>query len=399
MAALLLAGFLVPAGMAVANRSAPAIEVAAALAAVAGWGMAGAPGGARLFAAPLARSGLARVGWAFAALAAASLFWSIDRAATLRTLSQMAPVVVAGVVLTTLAPRLWSREAAARWLWAGLMIAAALIVIEGLWSPPLPLRRLIKARAYLPDLKRSATPLAVLAFPALALMAPVEGASGRRVAVLGLALIVASAMAIGVAQSGSAMLGLVVGLLVYGVARAAPRLATGLLAGAALLALALAPIAAPVMAQARHGFAFLERFHANHRLSIWRAFGERVWERPWLGHGFGASDKVWALPRADGEPDMTARLVIENIHPHSQPLQIWVELGALGAALTAVVIVTLALRLSRDDPRRAAPRLATLAAAFATAIASFGVWQAWWAAVLGVAAAFFAVERASAARS
>lgn len=384
--------------MAVANRSAPAIEVAAALVALAAWVMAGAPGGSRLIAASATGSRVARLGWGLAAFALASLLWTIDRAATLRALVQMTPVVVAGVALTALAPRLWTREAAARWLWAGLMIAAALILIEGLWSPALPLRRLVKARAYLPDLKRSATPLAILVFPALALMAPAAGARGRRSVALGVVLILLAAAAIVVAQSGSAMLGLLAGLCVYGLARAAPRLAAGALAGAVLVALVCAPLLSPVMTYARGGFAFLERFHASHRLSIWRAFGERVWERPWLGHGFGASDKVWALPGPDGAPDITARLVIENIHPHSQPLQIWVELGALGAALTALLVVLLALRFMRDDPRRAAPRLAALAAAFATAIASFGIWQAWWGAVLGLAAAFFAVERASASR-
>ena len=382
--------------MAVANKSAPAVEVAAALAALVGWALAGAPGGGRFFACAALRTGLARLGWAFAALAVASLIWTIDRRDTGKTLIQMAPVIVAGVVLVALAPRLWTREAAARWLWAGLMVAAALILLEGLWTPPLPLRRLVRAREYLPDLKRSATPLAVLVFPALALLAPAVGRPDRRAWMLGLAVLVAVAAAIAVAQSGSAMLGLGVGLLVWAAAFAAPRLAAGALAAAALLALALAPLLAPLMARWRGDFALLERFHANHRLSIWRAFGERVWERPWLGHGFGASDKVWALPRPDGEVDLTARLVLENLHPHSQPLQIWVELGAAGAALAAAMIVALALRLTRDDPRRAPARLGALAAAFATAIASFGAWQAWWGAVLALAIAFFAVERASA---
>lgn len=379
--------------MAVANRSAPAVEVAAALAALVGWALAGAPGGAKLWAAALATP-LARLGWAFAALAALSLAWTIDRAATGRALVQMAPVVVAGVVLVALAPLLWTREAAARWLCAGLLLAAALIAVEALWSPPLPLRRLVRARQYIPDLKRSATPLAALAFPALALLAGARSRAAARA--LGAAVVAAAGSAIALAQSGSAMLGLGCGLAVYALARLSARLAAALLAGAALATLILAPLLAPVMAHARADFAFLERFHASHRLSIWRAFAERVWERVWLGHGFGASDKLWAAPRPDGAPDLTGRLVLENLHPHSQPLQIWVETGALGAALAGAAIALLALRLARDAPARAAPRLAALAAAFATGVASFGAWQAWWGAVLALAAAFFAVERRAA---
>jgi O-antigen ligase len=395
--ALVLAGFLAPVGMAVANRSAPAIEVAAALSAVLGWALAGAPGGTRMLARACLRSPLAKAGWAFASLAGASFAWTIDRHATAKALTQMAPVVLAGVALVALAPRVWTRDAARRWLWAGVFVASGLILIEAFWSPPLPLRRLIHARESFSDLKRSATPLAILVFPALAFLAPARGRGGRfglREMAVATALIIAAAVAFVAAQSGSAMLGLCVGLGVYALALVSHRLAAAALGAATLLALAAAPLLAPMMANARADFALLERFHANHRLSIWRAFGERVADHPMLGHGFGASESVAAAARPNGEIDLTARLVINSIHPHSQPLQIWVELGALGAALAALVVILLTLRLMRDDPRSAPPRLAALAAAFATAIASFGAWQAWWAAILGLTAAFFAVERA-----
>lgn len=392
--ALVLAAFLVPVGMAVANRSAPAIEVAAALAALIGWALAGAPGGGRMVAQAALGSPLAKAGWAFAALAAASLAWTIDRHATTKYLTQMAPVAFAGVALVALAPRVWTRDSARRWLCAGLFVASGLILIEAFWSPPLPLRRLVHIRESFSDLKRSATPLAVLVFPALAFLTPARGRVGLREAAVATALIVAAASAFFAAQSGSAMLGFCVGFGVYALALVSHRLAAVALGAAALLALAAAPLVAPIMANARADFALLERFHASHRLSIWRAFGERVADHPVLGHGFGASESVAAAARPNGEIDLTARLVIDGIHPHSQPLQIWVELGALGAAFAALVVIVLTLRLMRDDPRGAPPRLAALAAAFATAIASFGAWQAWWAAILGLTAAFFAVERA-----
>jgi O-antigen ligase len=68
------------------------------------------------------------------------------------------------------------------------------------------------------------------------------------------------------------------------------------------------------------------------------------------------------------------------LHPHNVPLQAWLELGAPGAILLALVIARLWLGLpARPWPRLYAAAVAgSLAAALAVALGSYGMWQEWW---------------------
>jgi O-antigen ligase len=72
-------------------------------------------------------------------------------------------------------------------------------------------------------------------------------------------------------------------------------------------------------------------------------------------------------------------------HPHNAALQIWVELGFIGAALAAAVLACV-LRGLYDLPlAKLAPRLTLLTGGAAIALVGHGAWQGWWAAALGAA--------------
>jgi hypothetical protein len=87
----------------------------------------------------------------------------------------------------------------------------------------------------------------------------------------------------------------------------------------------------------------------------------------------------------DGSPWVHGKLF--SLHPHNAYLHVWMELGAVGALLAAMVaagLLGLILRLSHDA------RVQALGAAAATsflvnASVSFGIWQSWFlaTAVLG----------------
>jgi O-antigen ligase len=84
-----------------------------------------------------------------------------------------------------------------------------------------------------------------------------------------------------------------------------------------------------------------------------------------------------------------------KLHPHNDALQIWLELGAVGAVLAAAFWGVTLMRLIR--PARSLP--AAAAAASATAyllfgLVNFGVWQEWWLA-LGALSAMLAILNAS----
>ena len=111
------------------------------------------------------------------------------------------------------------------------------------------------------------------------------------------------------------------------------------------------------------------------RLDIWAFVSALVAEHPLRGWGLDASRSFGAaIP----------------LHPHNGALQIWLELGAAGAALTAVLIgwIGSALAaLTRLNPSLAAAGAGSLTAYLVIGSLSFGVWQEWWLALGGLAAA------------
>ncbi len=150
--------------------------------------------------------------------------------------------------------------------------------------------------------------------------------------------------------------------LVLGLPSLGPRLLAGLSAGGFLLA--------PVLAKGAFALGLDERIAPLlseswlQRLGYWGKAVDWIWARPLPGWGLDAS-------RAFG-PGI-------QLHPHNAPLQIWMELGLIGAVAAAIVWASIFSGLSRPVRTPAA------AAATATAVAylvfgavSFGVWQEWW---------------------
>ncbi len=117
------------------------------------------------------------------------------------------------------------------------------------------------------------------------------------------------------------------------------------------------------------------KLSAIHRLYIWHFVAERVWERPLFGWGFDASRHV---PGGDAMTPINVPSL--SLHPHSVALQIWLELGAVGAIVAALLIAVIVRQIARPDADRFTQATATaaLAASFAVASLSFGIWQSWW---------------------
>jgi len=68
------------------------------------------------------------------------------------------------------------------------------------------------------------------------------------------------------------------------------------------------------------------------------------------------------------------------LHPHNAALQVWLELGAPGAVLFALLVATIWSALARVEwPRLfAAAAGASLTIAFVGCFATYGMWQEWW---------------------
>lgn len=116
------------------------------------------------------------------------------------------------------------------------------------------------------------------------------------------------------------------------------------------------------------------------RMGYWRNAVDWIGDHPLRGWGIDAS-RMFA-------PGI-------KLHPHSGGLQVWLELGLIGAMAAAVfwfVAIASQSRPERDVGRAAA--VGTAVAYLTFSAVSFGIWQEWWLAVGAIAAAgCLAVQR------
>ena len=109
------------------------------------------------------------------------------------------------------------------------------------------------------------------------------------------------------------------------------------------------------------------------RIKLWRMLAQMIAERPFIGWGIDSSRVIEGVP----------------LHPHSASIQLWLELGAVGAALGVLFWAALWGRIGGlvEKASGQAEVAAAVAVAYLTIGAlSFGIWQEWWIA-LGVLAA------------
>jgi O-antigen ligase len=125
----------------------------------------------------------------------------------------------------------------------------------------------------------------------------------------------------------------------------------------------------------------------RHRMEIWDFAARKTLDRPLFGHGFDSSRSV---PN-DGEVSQFLGVghPIIPLHPHNGFLQVWLELGAVGAAIAAGLLLTALSSIGRWPELSARFALAGYAAALVVAGLAFGIWQTWWMATLAFSIAAF----------
>ena len=129
--------------------------------------------------------------------------------------------------------------------------------------------------------------------------------------------------------------------------------------------------------------------HPNwgYRIAIWGRVGELMMANPLIGYGFNAAREVGQtanlIPAADGNTTF--------LHPHNGFLQLWLELGLIGIVLFAASLAAGVRAALTHAPGRSLQ--ACFAATWTTIVViwllSYGVWQSWWIAVIGLTAALF----------
>lgn len=150
-------------------------------------------------------------------------------------------------------------------------------------------------------------------------------------------------------------------------------------------------------------------FSVYHRTKIWSFTAGRIAERPLLGWGADASRRI---PGGDAVVDINRDLgfadkrydtsaVVMPLHPHSAALQVWLELGAVGALLLAVLccgVPLVCLRALRSRTSTAGG-LAAFTTVYVLAMTSFSLWQSRWHTMLWLAGVSALVLLGGAARA
>lgn len=317
---------------------------------------------------------------AFLALALISTAWSHAPMHGLRALLEFAVPLIAGFVVFMFLPQWEAGGTIGTWLAPACALALASLFTMAEIGSGMALRSQLGLRSNSYIFNPVLIACLLSAIPVCERLLRGPGLPAR---LAGLAAFAALAAAILTSESGAAVLGLGVGVLAYAAARLWPRLSVVVLAAGLVASLALAPVMGEILDRLLPTAAHeqLQASHSRDRVDIWRSFGAAARAQPWLGGGFGSSATFEASPAAvQVDPGLRALLGVG--HPHSLPLQIWVELGAAGALIGALCGLGMIGLLAHIAPGRRAPALAMMASALAIASVGHGAWQAWWVAAI-----------------
>jgi O-antigen ligase len=308
---------------------------------------------------------------------ALSAAWSIDPWRSLILDLRLLGLFTAALALAGAANRLRAPWRLSLFLLAGTALGAALALTD--LASAGGLSRYVSVRSFAaPRLNQIAVWLAILALPTGALLLC------RGQVLLALAAAVAMAATVGTLDGTTAKAALALSLPVAALLYWQRSIVARGAAALAVLAILTAPMTLPRIERLPALLAAADSFKdsAGHRLLIWSFTGDRIAERPVVGWGL---DSARAIPGGSDEIRPAQNWL--PLHPHDAALQLWLELGAPGAALFAALIGLLWLRLADAAwPRLyAAAAGGSLAAALAVAFAGWGIWQEWWLGTLALA--------------
>ena len=132
-------------------------------------------------------------------------------------------------------------------------------------------------------------------------------------------------------------------------------------------------------------------FSHIHRLYVWQFVSHKITEKSIIGQGgdssraalVGGEKKAWSTVNGAGDVVPIYSKAIP-LHPHNLPLQIWLELGAIGALIMAALSYYLLRGLNRYSVKDAAVIVGCFTTASLTFLVNLGCWQSWWLATLAL---------------
>lgn len=313
-----------------------------------------------------------------------SLGWSVSPGPAARDLAIVGLFVVLGALAWASSPPVRAGDLGLA-LGLGMLPASLLILWE--MRAGMALHAVYGGTTNTSKMNQGAVLMAIWLWPALAM---VVGRYGRWA---GLALLLVAGAGIMGSHSETARLAFRIALVGFAFDWIGWR-RFPLVVGAALAAFM---VVQPWLMGALHAYmpqAVLDTFksgHAAERLTIWTSFSYAVQLWPFAGVGFDGSGLIGFGPRLALIPP-ELQTGIRDSHPHNMYLQVWVELGLLGALPLALFLWRSGVVVTRLPWRSLAPcGAAVLVTIPVVALVGYGAWQAWWIAAVSAVPVLFAI--------
>ncbi|WP_435640675.1 O-antigen ligase family protein [Micavibrio aeruginosavorus] len=330
---------------------------------------------------------------AIVALAACSTLWALDPAEAGARAGKIAMVLIPGAVMLGFC-RGADRDTLNRIAKIiPLAVMAGWAVIIGDYYTGQPLYRLthdIAADVIIGtyETNRACMALTLCSLPAMVMalrLWPGILGWGMAAAIIGLGF-----AAIDTSDSQTALLAFIIGIAVLAAFPVVSIWPRRVLKWVLLAGIATGPFLA--IAMFRHLATALEPMFLDssanplERMEIWDFVSRYALQNPLTGFGIEASRVITDFDNAKiYEPASTI------MHPHNGVLQIWIEFGALGAALTMAAVAALFRRIDALTPANRRLVLAVFLAACSVGLTGYGLWQGWWLGVCVLMAALTAL--------
>ncbi|MDJ0684422.1 MAG: O-antigen ligase family protein [Alphaproteobacteria bacterium] len=326
-------------------------------------------------------------------LGALSGLWAVEGAEVAKRLVRITGLAVAGVLIIAHIRDLPEED---RWLIGKIAVAswvvlAVLFAVERLTGGGL--NATLTGKTNPATLNRPSTYLLLMTWMSAGLLF----ATGRKTMAI-LAIAATGLLSLGL-QAQVTPIAFAAGVVAACLGALAPRLTAFVMSLAIVLAFILLPILAA-------NDAFLTKIapsvrdfgtSAAHRLLIWNFSADKIAERPISGWGLDSSRRIpggrqlgvdraeeigadWAVtPKFQ---DGLERMRAMSSHPHSLVLQTWLELGAVGAILMALLLGRIVWLCTTGPPGLRACRFGLIASALVVANISYSAWQSGWLSAL-----------------
>ena len=321
-----------------------------------------------------------------AAWALVSALWALDGTAALSTFAKLAGVSLSVLILLDGLKDLGDGDGRALgWALVGAFAFAVLLLggesLSGLAGHKWLVWQGRRDEFDLTGLNRAEALLLLSAWPTALIL----WRRGRRVVALAAVALAAAVILHGVSNSNQAAL--LLALPIAALACWAGPWLQRLLAVLVVIGMLAAPLLpATLLAPERLAGYFDETHYSGlHRLHIWHFASQRIAEAPVLGWGMDAARRI-----PGGGRKLAGGGNVMSVHPHNAGLQIWLELGGIGAVLWAALLAGLWLRVaSLPEPSTRAAATGLLLSGLVVANLSFGIWQTWWLAALGLSGVIY----------